>query len=42
MGDVYYKEGGARNPMVPTLFQICCGDFGVIRLVNIHLSSLTR
>ena len=34
MGDVTYKEGGARDPKVPTLFQIACVDTGVIRWVN--------
>ena len=28
MGDVIYKEGGARDPKVPTLFQIACVDTG--------------
>ena len=37
MGDVLYKEGGARNPEVPTLFQIACVDTGVIRWVNADL-----
>ena len=34
MGDVIYKERGARDPKVPTLFQIACVDTGVIRWVN--------
>jgi len=34
MGDVIDKEGGARDPKVPTLFQIACVDTGVIRWVN--------
>ena len=37
MGDVIYKEGGARDPKVPTLFQIACVDTGVIRWVNADL-----
>ena len=34
MGDVIDKEGGARDPKIPTLFQIACVDTGVIRWVN--------
>ena len=37
MGDVIYKEGGARDPKVPTLFQTACVDTGVIRWVNADL-----
>ena len=37
MCDVIYKEGGARDPKVPTLFQIACVDTGVIRWVNADL-----
>ena len=37
MGDVLFKEGGARNPKVPTLFQITCVDTGMIRWVNADL-----
>ena len=37
MGDVLYKEGGARNPKVPTLFQIACVDTVAIRWVNADL-----
>ena len=37
MGDVLYKDGGARNPKVPTLFQIACVDTGTIRWVNADL-----
>ncbi len=37
MGDVLFKEGGARNPKVPTLFQIACVDTGMIRWVNADL-----
>ena len=37
MGDVLFMEGGARNPKVPTLFQISCVDTGTIRWVNADL-----
>ena len=37
MGDVLFMEGGARNPKVPTLFQIACIDTGTIRWVNADL-----
>ena len=37
MGDVLYKDGGARKPKVPTLFQIACIDTGTIRWVNADL-----
>ena len=37
MGGFIYKEGGARDPKVPTLFQIACVDTGVIRWVNADL-----
>ena len=37
MGDVLFKDGGARNPKVPTLFQIACVDTGKIRWVNADL-----
>ena len=37
MGDVIYKEGGARDPKVPMLFQIACVDTGVICWVNADL-----
>ena len=37
IGDVLFKEGGARNPEVPTLFQIACIDTGTIRWVNADL-----
>jgi len=36
-GDVIYKEGGVRNPKVPTMFQVACVDTGVIRWVNAEL-----
>ena len=34
MGEILWVEGGARDPKVPTLFQICDVDTGVIRWVN--------
>ena len=37
MGDVLFMEGGARNPKVPTLFQIACVDTSTIRWVNADL-----
>ena len=37
MGDVIWMEGGARDPRVPTLFQIADVDSGVIRWVNADL-----
>ena len=37
MGDVLFKEGGALDPKVPTLFQIACVDTGTIRWVNADL-----
>ena len=37
MGDVLYKEAGARISKVPTLFQIACVDAGMIRWVNADL-----
>ena len=37
MGKVLYREGGVRNPKVPTLFQISRVDLGVIRWVNADL-----
>ena len=39
MGDVIWMEGGARDPRVPTLFQIACVDTGAIRWVNADLVS---
>ena len=41
MGDVIWMEGGAgaRDPRVPTLFQIACVDTGTIRWVNADLVS---
>ena len=37
MADVIFVEGGARNPKVPTLFQVANVDSGVVRLVNADL-----
>ena len=37
MSDVIYKDGGKRDPKVPTLFQISCLDTGVICWVNADL-----
>ena len=34
MGQILWVEGGARDPKVPTLFQVSCVDTGVIRWVN--------
>ena len=34
MGQILWVEGGARDPRVPTLFQISDIDTGVIRWVN--------
>jgi electron transfer flavoprotein alpha/beta subunit len=34
MGDVISVDGGARDPRVPTLFQIADVDSGEIRWVN--------
>ena len=37
MADVIFVEGGARNPTVPTLFQVADVDSGVVRWVNADL-----
>ena len=37
MADVIFVEGGARNPKVPTLFQVADVDSGVVRWVNADL-----
>ena len=37
MADVIFVEGGARNPQVPTLFQVADVDSGVVRWVNADL-----
>ena len=39
MGDVIHVDGGARDPKIPTLFQIADVDSGVIRWVNADLVS---
>ena len=42
MADVIWVDGSARNPKVPTLFQVADVDTGVINWINIHLTELTR
>ena len=37
MADVVWVDGGARNPKVPTLFQVADVDTGVINWVNADL-----
>ena len=37
VGDVLFKEGGSRNPKVPTLFEIAYVDTGTICWVNADL-----
>ena len=37
MAAVIFVEGGARNPKVPTLFQVADVDSGVVRWVNADL-----
>ena len=37
MADVIWVDGGARNPKVPTLFQVADVDTGVINWVNAEL-----
>ena len=39
MADVIWVDGGARNPKVPTLFQVADVDTGVITWVNADLVS---
>ena len=34
MGQILWVEGGARDPKVPTLFQVSDIDKGLIRWVN--------
>ena len=34
MADVIWADGGARNPKIPTLFQVADVDTGVINWVN--------
>ena len=37
MADVIWVDGGARNPKVPTLFEVADVDTGVINWVNADL-----
>ena len=37
MADVIWVDGGARNPKVPTLFQVADVDTGVINWINADL-----
>ena len=37
MADVIWVDGGARNPKVPTLFQVADVDTGVVNWVNADL-----
>ena len=37
MADVIWVDGGARNPTLPTLFQVADVDTGVINWVNADL-----
>ena len=37
MADVIWVDGGARNPKVPTLFQVADVDTGTINWVNAYL-----
>ena len=37
MADVIWVDGGARNPKVPTLFQVADVDTGTITWVNADL-----
>ena len=39
MADVIFVDGGARNPKVPTLFQVANVDSGVVRWVNADLAT---
>ena len=41
MADVIWVDGGARNPKVPTLFQVADVDTGVINWVNADLVTHT-
>ena len=41
MADVIWVDGGARNPKVPTLFQVADVDTGVINWVNADLVTQT-
>ena len=37
MADVIWVDGGARNPKIPTLFQVADVDTGVINWINADL-----
>ena len=37
MADVIWVDGGARNPKIPTLFQVADVDTGIINWVNADL-----
>jgi hypothetical protein len=37
MADVIWVDGGARNPKVPTLFQVADVDTGIVTWVNADL-----
>ena len=37
MADVIWVDGGARNPKVPTLFQVADVDTGVINWISAYL-----
>ena len=37
MADVIWVDGGARNPKVPTLFQVADVDISVIHWINAEL-----
>ena len=39
MADVIHVDGGARNPNVPTLFQVADVDDGMVRWINADLVS---
>ena len=39
MADVIWVDGGARNPKVPTLFQVADVDTGVIKWINADLAT---
>ena len=39
MADVIRVDGGARNPKIPTLFQVADVDTGVINWVNVDVVS---
>ena len=41
MADVIWVDGGARNPKVPTLFQVADVDTGVINWINADIVTQT-